>query len=105
VVKMLDIKSIATKKSRLTPAEIQILRKKLNLTTKELASKIGVRPETVSRWESTTSPKPMRLSAERLLRIIVIMPHLAKVLDGLGVEPQAASKFIWDEKTETLTNV
>ncbi len=54
------------RKALLTPAEIKFLRKDLHLKSKELASALGVRPETVSRWE--TGKETIGETQDRLLR-------------------------------------
>jgi putative zinc finger/helix-turn-helix YgiT family protein len=56
---------------RLAPSEIRFLRKWLGWSGVDFAKHMGVAPETVSRWESTESPKPMGGPAERLLRLAV----------------------------------
>ena len=56
---------------RLAPSEIRFLRKWLGWSGVDFARHMGVAPETVSRWESAESPKPMGGTAERLLRLAV----------------------------------
>ncbi|HET9621217.1 MAG TPA: type II TA system antitoxin MqsA family protein [Kofleriaceae bacterium] len=56
---------------RLAPSEIRFLRKWLGWSGVDFAKHMGVTPETVSRWESAESAKPMGGTAERLLRLAV----------------------------------
>jgi len=56
------------RKALLTPAEIIFLRKDLHLKSKELAALLGVRPETVSRWER--GKESIGETQDRLLRSI-----------------------------------
>jgi putative zinc finger/helix-turn-helix YgiT family protein len=56
------------RKALLTPDEIKFLRKDLHLKSKELAGVLGVRPETVSRWE--TGKEAIGETQDRLLRSI-----------------------------------
>ena len=61
-------KMVVEQESRLTPDEIKFLRKYLGLSGKDLARRMGVSPETVSRWEN--GHQPMSEPNERLLRAI-----------------------------------
>ena len=54
----------------LAPSEIRFLRKHVGLSSVDLAKRMGVTRETVSRWES--GGKPMGAVADRLLRLIVV---------------------------------
>jgi DNA-binding transcriptional regulator YiaG len=63
---------IARRVERLAPAEIRYLRKYLGYSSADLAAFLGVSPETVSRWESDVSPKPMKLATEKLLRYMAL---------------------------------
>ena len=63
---------IARAVERLSPAEIRYLRKYLGYSSTDFAEFLGVALETVSRWESKTSPKPMKLSTEKLLRFMAL---------------------------------
>jgi putative zinc finger/helix-turn-helix YgiT family protein len=56
---------------RLSPSEIRFLRKWLGWSGVDFARHMGVTQETVSRWESPESGKPMGGTAERLLRLAV----------------------------------
>lgn len=64
-------RAISQTTAKLTPEEIRFLRKWLGLATSDFALVMGVRPETVSRWESKESGYQMPPTAEHLLRIMV----------------------------------
>ena len=49
--------------------EVRFTRKALNWTARELAARLGVREETVSRWEHDR--EPIGASSEKLLRLMV----------------------------------
>lgn len=55
--------------TRLNGADIRFLRKALDLNQQELAALMGVRNETVSRWE--TARQPIEAPSEKLLRALV----------------------------------
>ena len=61
--------AIVAKRTRLTPAEVRFLRKLLGWSGTDFAERIGVTPETVSRWE--TGAAPIGPTADRLLRLMV----------------------------------
>jgi len=61
------------KPAKLAPAEIRFLRKHLGLAAKDFAARIGVEPETVSRWERDARPQPISPPAERALRLMVAL--------------------------------
>ena len=65
-------RAVAEKDDRLLPQEIRFLRKQLGFSGVDFAGVMGKSPETVSRWESTTTPMDMDSSAERLLRLMVM---------------------------------
>ncbi|MFC1529569.1 type II TA system antitoxin MqsA family protein [Gemmatimonadota bacterium] len=62
--------AIARTSQRLEPAEIKFLRKYLGWSGLEFASRMGVTPETVSRWEH--GARPMGSTADILLRLSAI---------------------------------
>lgn len=62
--------AVVRKRSRLTAAEIRFLRKSLGWSGTDFAARMGVTPETVSRWE--TNALPMGGQADRLLRLMVL---------------------------------
>jgi putative zinc finger/helix-turn-helix YgiT family protein len=57
--------------STLTAEVIKYLRKWLGLSSADFALHMGVRPETVSRWESKAAGFAMSVTADRLLRLLV----------------------------------
>ena len=66
----LIVKIIASQKQKLLPEEIRFLRTFLGFSGSDFANKIGVSPETVSRWEKgKVSMKP---TVERLLRVLIL---------------------------------
>jgi putative zinc finger/helix-turn-helix YgiT family protein len=56
---------------KLNGTEIKFLRKAIGLSGKNLAELLGVRPETVSRWENNDAGTQIGSSGEKLFRIIV----------------------------------
>ena len=62
--------AVAEKLARFTGAEIRFLRKHLGWSGEDFAEVMGVRQETVSRWE--TEKERMGVSAERLLRLMAL---------------------------------
>jgi putative zinc finger/helix-turn-helix YgiT family protein len=89
---------IASKPEQLVPKEIRFLRKYLGLSTKDFAAKIGVRPETVSRWERVEDSKPMDVPTERFLRLMVFherpADHYPRArLEDTAVRSAAACKM------------
>lgn len=65
--------ALVNKPERLSPLEIAFLRKSLGWSKADFARKLHVRPEQVSRWESSKSPVPMQVQSELLLRSLVAM--------------------------------
>jgi len=63
-------KAIEQKTQRLEPGEIRFLRKHLGWSGKDFAKRLGVTPESVSRWEN--GARQMRPTAEKLLRLSAI---------------------------------
>jgi putative zinc finger/helix-turn-helix YgiT family protein len=62
-------RAVASKRSRLEAAEIRFLRKWLGWSGADFAERMGVSPETVSRWEGGS--QKMGATADRLLRLMV----------------------------------
>jgi putative zinc finger/helix-turn-helix YgiT family protein len=62
--------AIAEKVARLTGAEIRFMRKHLGWSGEKFADVMGVRTETVSRWEN--EKEPMGVVSERLLRLMAL---------------------------------
>jgi putative zinc finger/helix-turn-helix YgiT family protein len=55
----------------LKPDVIKFLRKWLGFSSQDFALMMGVRPETVSRWENKESAYPLTPTTDRLLRLLV----------------------------------
>lgn len=64
---------LAARPERLGPKEIRFLRAYLGLSGVEFATRMGARPETVSRWEREKDPQPMGVVAERFLRLMAVV--------------------------------
>lgn len=62
--------AVISKRSRLTAAEIRFLRTHLGWSGSDFARHMGVKPETVSRWEN--GHDQMSPSADRLLRLMIV---------------------------------
>lgn len=62
--------NIAFQTNKLLPEEIRFLRTHLGFSGNDFAMKIGVSPETVSRWEK--GRVNMKESSEKLLRVLVL---------------------------------
>jgi putative zinc finger/helix-turn-helix YgiT family protein len=64
-------RTISERPAPLTPETIRFLRTWLGLSTPDFAVYMGVRPETVSRWESKEAGYAMPPTPEHLLRLMV----------------------------------
>jgi YgiT-type zinc finger domain-containing protein len=88
---------VAEKEERLAPEEVRYLRKWLKLSNTDFAHRMGVRPETVCRWERKDSPQPMELASERFLRLMVACECLRKGpelnLDAIGTKAATPRKL------------
>lgn len=63
-------RAVIAKRSRLTPAEIRFLRTRLGWSGTDFARHMGVKAETVSRWEN--GHDHMSPAADRLLRLMIV---------------------------------
>lgn len=71
---------LAKKKPALVPEEIRFLRTYLGLSTEDLARRMGVTRDSVTRWERVADkPVSMGSTAERLLRLMAV--HESPVSD------------------------
>jgi transcriptional regulator with XRE-family HTH domain len=61
---------VIAKDARLSGAEVRFLRKVLGWSASDFAAHMGATPETVSRWETDTTP--IGPQADRLLRLMVM---------------------------------
>lgn len=82
---------LVRKPARLAPEEIRYLRKYLGWSGVDFAAHMGVRPETVSRWEQ--SKDPIGPIADRLLRLLVVtlvpgQDYSADLLTNIAAEPE-----------------
>lgn len=86
--------AIARGPERLLPLEIRFLRTYLGYASKDLAKFLDVAPETMSRWESRTSPMEMSLSTEKLLRFMALTerPITDYGMDTAGTQAARADK-------------
>jgi putative zinc finger/helix-turn-helix YgiT family protein len=86
--------ALIAKRERLTPSEIRFLRKFLGWSGVDFAAHVGTTPETVSRWE--TGSTPMGVTADRLLRLMVAsrQPATDYSLDTLKVVAREQAKPI-----------
>jgi putative zinc finger/helix-turn-helix YgiT family protein len=87
-------RALARKLARLTPAEIRFLRKYLGFSSADFAQLMGVRSESVSRWEHGRAA--MGISAERLLRMLAVTrePLSEYPLDEVRVMGEQGQKAI-----------
>ena len=83
-------RDLAKSGGRLRAGEVRFLRTYLGYSSADFARVMGVSAETVSRWESKAAPKRMALSAERLLRLMVLQNEPIRSYDleeaGVGEE-------------------
>jgi len=86
--------ALIAKRERLTPSEIRFLRKFLGWSGVDFAAHVGTTPETVSRWE--TGSTPMGVTSDRLLRLMVAsrQPVTDYSLDTLKVVAREQAKPI-----------
>lgn len=80
---------ITGKRNRLIGPEIRFLRAHLDLSGVELARRMGVAPETVSRWEN--GKDAMGPVADRLLRLLVAGDTPSEALAEIGDESKPLS--------------
>jgi DNA-binding transcriptional regulator YiaG len=64
-------RALATEAPKLEPEHVRFLRKWLGYSSADFALVMGVRPESVSRWERAGTTNPIGPTAERLLRVLV----------------------------------
>lgn len=88
------VRDLAKSGHRLRAGEVRFLRTYLGYSSADFARLMGVTAETVSRWESKGAPKRMALSAERLLRLMVLQnePVRSYDLEAAGVSEEPASE-------------
>lgn len=81
--------SVAGQRRRLTAGEIRFLRTFLGFSGVDFATFLGVKPETVSRWESRRNPQRMETPTEVFLRFLV---QQGKRIDSYEPEGAALSE-------------
>lgn len=69
----------------LTPAQIRSVRKELGADQKQLAERLGVANETISRWE--TGALIQSRAMDNLLRVYFALPEVRDVLIGADQDP------------------
>ena len=81
--------TLAKKPVPLTPGEIRFLRTYLGHSSQDFASILGVRPETITRWENPARGG-MSSAAERFLRYAVLVgkPITSYGLENIVVDPE-----------------
>ena len=72
--------------TKLDGKSIRFMRSALQMEAKDLAEQLGVRPETLSRWEN--GKEPIGLSSEKLFRLMVGL-NLRKQAPGIDFDPRA----------------
>jgi helix-turn-helix protein len=87
---------------KLRGADVLFMRKALGWTARELASRLGVREETVSRWEH--DHEPIGPASEKLLRLMVVelladdapamQPDRRKILIGMKTKPSLPGRHV-----------
>lgn len=87
--------ALVAKRERLAPEEIRFLRTFLGYSSADLARKLGVTPQTVSRWERTDAPLRMKPAVDRLLRLMVLAGDVVKgyPLEEVATEEPKESSF------------
>jgi putative zinc finger/helix-turn-helix YgiT family protein len=92
---------IAKQEERLTPEQVRFLRKYLGYSSKDFSSFLAVAPETISRWESRTTPMQMQLSTEKLIRLMALSEHPVSEygLDRAGSQEREAAKLVFHERS------
>lgn len=78
----------------LTPEQIRGRRKALGLKSKELAERLGVAAETISRWERGGLIQSRAM--DNFLRVYFAVPEVRKVLQGTQQDPALGTKDVAD---------
>jgi putative zinc finger/helix-turn-helix YgiT family protein len=74
----------------LTPAQIRKGVEKLGLKQQELAERLGVAPETISRWVNGALIQSRAM--DNLLRLFFALPQVREVLQGANQDPQLGTE-------------
>jgi putative zinc finger/helix-turn-helix YgiT family protein len=75
----------------LTPAQIKAGREALSFTSGELAERLGVEEDLLTRWEEGMLIQPRAM--DNLLRLYFAMPEVRAVLTGMGQDPQLGANL------------
>jgi putative zinc finger/helix-turn-helix YgiT family protein len=76
----------------LTPEQIRGGREALRLKSKEFAEKLGVAPETISRWERGALIQSRAM--DNFLRVYFAVPEVRAVLQGTQQDPALGTKVV-----------
>jgi putative zinc finger/helix-turn-helix YgiT family protein len=89
-------RAIATESKDLLPEHVRFLRKWLGFSSTDFALVMGVRPETVARWEKKDTTAPISPTAARLLRLMVASqePATKYPIDFLKLQPKLKLKAL-----------
>ena len=97
---------IITKSSLLSGQEIKFLRKMAGLSSKDLATSLGVSPSTVSRWENGN--RNISKNSDAALRMICLAGMLQDILKDRKILPtalEAARKLSTENIRELLATI
>ncbi len=85
----------------LTPAQMREGIKKLGLNQQELAERLGVAPETISRWVNSFLIQSRAM--DNLLRLYFALPEVRAALRGADQDPQLGTVKKGKKVVETLS--
>ena len=87
----------------LTPAQIRAGRKALLLHQRQLADRLGVAAETISRWENGALIQSR--SMDNLLRVYFAIPGVRNVLAGEGQDPKLGIEVVTESAQSSVDPV
>jgi len=82
--------ALRTRLHLLTPVQIRKGIERLGLNQKELAERLGVAAETISRWVNGALIQSRAM--DNLLRLFFALPEVRQVLQGTGQDPNLGTK-------------